>query len=228
MSSFQSISTWPGWAGVAATVAAIGVVAGFIQLSLMRRQMRIQEQQHRQDYERSQTPLLALEVLNCRYEDGVHCFDCRLHADGSGTANYVQINVWGVGDKAHQVAGGLVVPFVRTPGQQDFELLVGGLGGGLRGETLRIEIKFMNRFRKVYQTTYEGLFFGGIRGEADPELRLIGAPKLEEFDFILPKRPGHMRAMTTGVWAWWMRRRGYVSLEQYWREIAKTFDEVVV
>lgn len=219
--------TWPGWAAIAAAIAGFGVVAGFVQLSLMRRQTRVQDQQRREDFERSQAPVLALEVRACHRDDGVYCFDCRLHADGGGTANYVQVNVEAVGDRCLQVAGGRTIPFIRAPGSESFELLVSGLRGYPLGESIRIAVQFMSRFRKVSETTYEGLFFAGVPGEAEPELRLIGPPQVRQIDFTSSKPPGHLARIRTAVWAWWMRRRGYVSMADLSRELARSVEPEV-
>lgn len=168
---------WPGWAFVQAlgALGTLGALAVLIaQLGLARGQVKQEAGERREDYQRSRTPDLSIEVIGVTMTAAT-CprIDMRVNADGGGVAYNVIMNVrlTDVGPppvgEAH-----LVTRYLRAPGSSSYHL--DWPHGWGQERPVQIEVPYRSVFGKQYRLTHSGCI-GGPEG-----LRITNEPVVEE------------------------------------------------
>jgi hypothetical protein len=159
--------------GALGTVGALVVVIKQFQLS--RDQVRSERIARREDYERSRTPDISIQILCANAAAQIPVITCRLNADGRGVAYNVILNVEIVGAGPPPVGEAHVaVRYLRAPGSIDYALQWPHGWGQER--PVRIEIPYRSVFSRQYRVVHTGQI-GGPEG-----IRITDEPTIERMD----------------------------------------------
>jgi hypothetical protein len=181
--------SWPGWSAVTAAAAAATAAALVLvwrelrssgregrhlneivgaQIEELRNGQEHREARLREEYERTQTPYLSLEVLpGPRRQEDRWVAGCRVNADGGGVAYNVTLNLVIPSLHYTDVAA---VRYLRAPGSASVELR-----WPLHVERdARIEVVFTSRFGRVHRVSH------GAFVQDDGSLRIADTPSIED------------------------------------------------
>lgn len=197
--------SWPGWTVVQAG-GALGTVAALLlvwlqlrttgregrqlneivtaQIEELRSSQERREGQLREDYERSQTPYLSLEVASGgRREEDRWIASCRVNADGGGVAYNVTLNL--IIPTLHYTDVS-VIRYLRAPGSAAAEVR-----WPLHVQRdARIEVVFTSRFGRLHRVNHAAFV------QDDGVLRIADTPSIE--DLYVRPAPGARELVAAG------------------------------